>query len=85
MSTEDAREVFDRLHEKNSRSKASYAIRFTAGFEGMMMVLSSVSDLKQMADNISYMNAKEVFHNWNTDYYYNNVHTVQNGKASADP
>lgn len=134
---EDAKEIFDKLHEENSSTKASYAsyaIRFAAGFEGMMMVLSGVSDLQQMADNISYMrdfqplgetelraiekvceiiraknmipctacryctdgcpkkisipdlfacmNAKKVFHNWNTDYYYNNVHTVQNGKAS---
>jgi predicted aldo/keto reductase-like oxidoreductase len=23
-----------------------------------------------------------VFHDWNQDYYYNEVHTVQNGKAS---
>ena len=29
------------------------------------------------------MNSKKVFHNWNTDYYYENVHTVNNGKASA--
>ena len=28
------------------------------------------------------MNAKKIFHDWNTDYYYNNVHTVNNGKAS---
>lgn len=27
-------------------------------------------------------NAKKVFQNWNTDYYYSNVHTVNNGKAS---
>lgn len=25
---------------------------------------------------------QEDFHDWNTDYYYNNVHTVNNGKAS---
>ena len=29
------------------------------------------------------MNAKTVFHDWNADYYYNQVHTVHNGKASA--
>lgn len=113
---------------------ASYAIRFATGFEGMMMVLSGMSNMEQMEDNISFMkdfrplsqeeleavhqvcrifqsknmipctacryctdgcpkkisipdlfaclNAKKVFHNWNTDYYYNNVHTVNNGKAS---
>ncbi len=33
-------------------------------------------------DLFACLNAKKVFHNWNTDYYYHNVHTVQNGKAS---
>lgn len=28
------------------------------------------------------MNVKKIFNDWNTDYYYNNVHTVNNGKAS---
>ncbi|MDE7172306.1 MAG: 4Fe-4S dicluster domain-containing protein, partial [Oscillospiraceae bacterium] len=34
-------------------------------------------------DLFACMNSKKVFHNWNTDYYYENVHTVNNGKASA--
>ena len=115
-------------------SPANLAIRFAAGFEGIMMVLSGMSDLDQMRENVAFMkdfqplsdaersavervcaifrsqnliqctacrystdgcpkhismpdlfaclNAKRVFHNWNTDYYYNNVHTVRNGKAS---
>ena len=33
-------------------------------------------------DLFACLNAKKVFQNWNTDYYYNNVHTVNNGKAS---
>lgn len=33
-------------------------------------------------DLFACLNAKKDFHNWNTDYYYHNVHTVQNGKAS---
>jgi len=129
---ENAKTVLDSLH---GGSTASYAIRFAAGFEGIMIVLSGMSNIEQMEDNISYMkdfhslskqeqeavnqvceifklqnlipctacryciddcpmniaipdlfaclNAKKVFHNWNTDYYYHNVHTVNNGKASA--
>lgn len=28
-------------------------------------------------------NAETAFHDWNADYYYNNIHTARNGKASA--
>ena len=49
---EDAKAVLDALH---GGSPASYAIRFAAGFPGIMMVLSGMSDLAQMQDNISYM------------------------------
>ena len=28
------------------------------------------------------MNAKKIYNNWNTDYYYRKVYTVNNGKAS---
>ncbi len=128
---EDAKAILDEL---NGGSPASYAIRFAAGFEGMLMVLSGMSDLEQMQDNISYMkdfqplneqemkaldevcevfhsmnlipctacrycvdgcpqhisipdlfavmNSKQIYHDWNADYYYNVVHTAQGGKAS---
>ena len=128
---DDAKAVLDALQ---GGSPASYAIRFAAGFDGIMMVISGMSDMAQMDDNINAMkdykplgekeltaidkvkevfisknlipctscryctagcpkeilipdlfaclNAKKVFNNWNTDYYYNNVYTTRNGKAS---
>ena len=128
---DDAKAVLDEL---DGGSPASYALRFAAGFDGIMMVLSGMSDMAQMEDNISAMkdlkplseeelaainrvkeifnskslipctscryctagcpkqilipdlfacmNAKKVFNNWNTDYYYHNVYTTRNGKAS---
>ncbi len=128
---EKAKKVFNNL---NGGSPASYAIRFAAGFDGIIMVLSGMENIEMMNDNISYMkdfkplsenelkavnevckifkeqgliqctacryctsgcpkkilipdlfacmNAKKIYKTWNTDYYYNNVHTVNNGKAS---
>jgi len=127
---EEAKKYFEEL---GSASPASYAIRFAAGFEGVFMVLSGMSDLKQMNDNISYMkefkplndremeavqkvcnvfknmnlihctacryctdgcpkkisipdlfacmNTKNIYHDWNADYYYD-IHTNKGGKAS---
>ena len=128
---EDARAVLDQLH---GGSPASYALRFAAGFPGMMMVLSGMSSLAQMQDNLSFMsdfqplsntelaavekvqeiihgknlipctacryctdgcpkhisipdlfavmNTKQLYHDWNADYYYNVVHTAPGRKAS---
>lgn len=122
------------LAELHGGSPASYAIRFAAGFEGIMMVLSGMSSLEQMQDNISFMkdfkpltdiemeavgkvqqifksmnlipctscrycvdgcpkhiaipdlfavmNIKQIYHDWNADYYYNNVHTAPGRRAS---
>ena len=128
---EEAKKVLDDLH---GGSPASYAIRFAAGFPGMMMVLSGMSDLEQMKDNLSYMrdfkplnetelaavnkvqeifhkmnmipctdcrycvegcpkqisipdlfaimNIKQLHHDWNADYYYEEVHTAPGHRAS---
>ena len=128
---EEAKKVLDELH---GGSPASYAIRFAAGFPGMMMVLSGMSDLEQMKDNLSYMrdfkplnetelaavnkvkeifhkmnmipctacrycvegcpkqisipdlfaimNIKQLHHDWNADYYYEEVHTAPGRRAS---
>lgn len=128
---EEARKVLDELH---GGSPASYAIRFAAGFPGMMMVLSGMSSMEQMKDNLSYMkdfqplneteleavkkvqrifrgmnlipctacryctdscprqiaipdlfavmNTKQIYHDWNADFYYNNVYTGAGRRAS---
>ena len=49
---EEARAVLDALH---GGSPASYAIRFAAGFPGMWMVLSGMSTLQQVEDNLAFM------------------------------
>ena len=130
---EEAQQVFDALH---GGSNASYALRFAASFDNMMMVLSGMSTIEQIKENVSFMaepkkmteeetaavnkvreiftsmsmipctachycvldndcpkkiqipelfscyNLKTIFHNWNQDYYYNNILTRDHGKAS---
>ena len=128
---EEAKAILENLH---GGSPASYAIRFAAGFPGMMMVLSGMSSLRQMQDNISFMrdfkplneqemeairqvqeifktknlipctacryctdgcpqhisipdlfaimNTKQIHHDWNADYYYDDVYTGPGRKAS---
>ncbi len=49
---DDAKKILTDLH---GGSPASYAIRFAAGFDGIRMVLSGMSNYEQMADNLSYM------------------------------
>lgn len=49
---EDAEQLFLAL---GGGSPASYAIRFAAGFPGVIMVLSGMSTLSQMEDNLGFM------------------------------
>ena len=48
----DAKKVFDKL---GNASPASYAIRFAAGFEGIIMVLSGMSSYEMICENIGFM------------------------------
>ena len=51
---DEAKKVFDSLND-GKNSYASYAIRFAAGLDGVYRVLSGMSNLEQMMDNVSYM------------------------------
>lgn len=50
---EEGKAVFSALGD--GMSPASYAIRFAAGFEGVISVLSGMGSMEMMVDNVSYM------------------------------
>ena len=50
---EEAKEIFEKYD--NGMSIASYAIRFCAELENVMVILSGMSNLEQTIDNVSYM------------------------------
>ncbi|MCR5144128.1 MAG: aldo/keto reductase [Lachnospiraceae bacterium] len=54
---DDAKKILDEENAKSSTdySYASYAIRFAASFPNMFMVLSGMSNMEQMVDNVSFM------------------------------
>lgn len=128
------KKAMDVLADLGGGSPASYAIRFAASFDGMMMILSGMSNMAQLSENVSFMkdfkplsdkefeaigkvqrifnsqdlipctacsycvdgcpknipipdlfacmNAKQQYHNWNSDFYYHDVHASAKGKAS---
>ncbi len=45
----------NRFAELGGGSSASYAIRFAAGFENVFMVLSGMSNMEQMRENVGFM------------------------------
>ena len=53
----DAQKAFDEVNqaENTHMSNASYAIRYAAGNENVAVVLSGMSNMEQMQDNISFM------------------------------
>lgn len=51
---EDAKKVFDSLND-GKNSYASYALRFAGGFKSVYKVLSGMSNLKQLKDNVKTM------------------------------
>ncbi len=56
---EEAQKVFDELRSETGSdcSNAGYALRFAAGFEGIEVVLSGMSNIEQMEDNLNVFSA----------------------------
>ena len=56
---EDAQNVLDNLRTDTGSdcSNAGYALRFAAGFEGMEVILSGMSNMEQMEDNLNVFTA----------------------------
>ena len=52
---DEAKKVFDNINAGKGLSYASYAIRFASSLDGVYKVLSGMSNLEQMKDNVSYM------------------------------
>lgn len=90
----DAQKAFDDVNqaENTHMSNASYAIRYAAGNENVAVVLSGMSNMEQMRDNVSQqnhcpanimipevlacLNSKNIFNDFISSYCYNNSLTV---------
>ncbi len=78
---EEAQKIYDDL--PRTGSNASYALRFAAGFENVRMVLSGMSNIEQMRDNISFMkdfkplDEKELEAVQKVTEVYKNTHAIQ--------
>lgn len=60
-------EAMSILNQLHNGSPASFAIRFAAGFEGIIMVLSGMSTLDQIQDNIRFMRNFKPLNNAETE------------------
>lgn len=60
----EAMDVLDQLH---NGSPANYAIRFAAGFQGIIMVLSGMSTLDQVENNTNFMKDFKALNNTETE------------------
>lgn len=67
---DEARKIL--LEKEPEMSVASWALRFAASPDGVMTVLSGMSDLRQMTDNLSFMDSRNGF----TDREFNTVMDV---------
>ena len=61
---EDAAAVLDAL---DGGSPASYALRYVAGFDGIRMILSGMSSIEQMQDNLSFMKGAKPLNDTETE------------------
>ena len=69
---DDAKQVLNNMNKDKNLSYASYAIRFAASLDGIYKVLSGMSNLDQVKDNVSYMKEFEPL----TEEEYNAINQV---------
>lgn len=70
------------LTRRYSRDKYILTDKLTNFFFRKQEDIRPFFEQQLAACGVDYFDSKKVFNNWNTDYYYNNVYTTRNGKAS---